>query len=185
MITLLGNPTELKDDSILSDKMVMWFPHLHQFLKQRICLRWVWKQYVYICARMEVCETDPKTTWSNFAPCDLVTSEDFSLLHKDDVDGESGDECEMKAVDTLSELGSQSSSSKRLVTPQCKRDKLLQNRSLQVEAWDNVQTPSPPSKPRADHIMALAEALKNARHGASYEKPVETKGQLPDHVPRP
>jgi len=114
-----------------------------------------------------------------------VTSEDFSLLHEDDVDGESGDEREMKAVDTLSELGSQSSSSKRLVTPQCKRDKLLQNRSLQVEAWDNVQTPSPPSKPRADHIMALAEALKNARHGASYEKPVETKGQLPDHVPRP
>lgn len=101
------------------------------------------------------------------------------------MDGESGDEREMKAVDTLSELGSQSSSSKRLVTPQCKRDKLLQNRSLQVEAWDNVQTPSPPSKPRADHIMALAEALKNARHGASYEKPVETKGQLPDHVPRP
>ena len=77
MIALPGNPTELKDDSILSDKMVMWFPHLHQFLKQRICLRWVWKQYVYICARMEVCETDPKTTWSNFAPCDLVTSEDF------------------------------------------------------------------------------------------------------------
>ena len=38
MIALLGNPTELKDDSIWSDKMVMWFPHLHQFLKQRICL---------------------------------------------------------------------------------------------------------------------------------------------------
>ena len=95
------------------------------------------KQYVYICARMEVCETDPKTTWSNFAPCDLVTSEDFSLLHEDDVDGESGDEREMKAVDTLSELGSQSSSSKRLVTPQCKRDKLLQNRSLQVARLQN------------------------------------------------
>ena len=90
----------------------------------------------------------------------------------------------MKAVDSLSELSSRCPSSSRFVTPQCKKDKVLNNRSLQLEAWEKFQTPSPPSKKREDHIVALAEALKSAKAGALNGKPVEAKGQLPDHVAR-
>ena len=100
------------------------------------------------------------------------------------MDDESEGENEMHAVDTLSELSSRCPSSSKFVTPQCKKDHVLSNKSLQLDAWDKMQTPSPLPKPRHDHIMALAEALKNAKASASNEKSAESKGQLPDHVAR-
>ena len=41
---------------------------------------------------------------------------------------------EMQAVDTLSELSSRCPSSSKFVTPQCKKDQVLSNKSLQLDA---------------------------------------------------
>ena len=113
-------------------------------------------------------------------------SQDFSSKHEDDIvddDSPDDDDVELRASDTLSQLSVPSSSSSKLVTPQCKADKRLQNRQLQIEEWDKMQTPSPVSKPRDDHVMALAVALKKAKEDATRDKSAEaTKGQLPDHV---
>ena len=99
---------------------------------------------------------------------------------------DSESEHDMKAVDTMSELSSRCPSSSKYVTPQCKKDRVLRNKSLQLDAWDKMQTPSPLPKVRHDHVMALAEALKQAKAAAanSNGKQAETKGQLPDHVAR-
>lgn len=117
-------------------------------------------------------------------------SQDFSSNHEDDIfvgEDSLDDDVDLRASDTLSELSfpSSSSSTSKLVTPRCKTDKRLQNQQLQLEDWNKMQTPSPVPKPRDDHIMALAMALKKAKEDASHEKSAEaTKGQLPDHVAR-
>ena len=115
----------------------------------------------------------------------VLCSQDFSSSHEDDLD-ESETEHDMQAIDTLSELSSRCPSSSKYVTPQCKKDRVLSMKSLQLDAWDKMQTPSPLPKPRRDHIMALAEALKNAKDAASNSKQpaAETQGQLPDYVAR-
>jgi hypothetical protein len=117
-------------------------------------------------------------------------SQDFSSNHEDGIllgEDSPDDDVDSRASDTLSELSfpSTSSTCSKLVTPQCKADKRLQNQKLQLEDWDKMQTPSPVPKKRDDHIMALAMALKMAKEDASHEKSAEaTKGQLPDHVGR-
>ena len=79
----------------------------------------------------------------------------------------------------MSELSGPTGSAASIVTPRCRADKVLRNRSMQCEDWGAFQTPSPPSKKRETEVLSLAESLKMSFEAAQKE-PV--KGELPEHA---
>ena len=92
------------------------------------------------------------------------------------------DDDDPNSCDTLSELGSQTSSVS-VVTPRDKHDKKLGRLDQQAEDW-KLHTPSKSSKKSKSEaeLLEIANALKMAMEAAKKSSESEKTGGLPLHV---